>query len=191
MASYLGGAFKDFFVVFHIFFIDTWGNDPQFEEHIFLICLVGSTTRGMVLDEFHESESWKTAVREVMKSLGATHRWGLSGTPPLNSTDSVLEVAELLWYATDGGPDAVLSPAMSKALKYRQSTKTAAKSWLAKTANQEEVQKECQVMIRDFVRQNESTLVKAGFLFTLFLWGWACGTCHQGLPIHGLFLGGG
>jgi len=115
----------------------------------------------MVLDEFHESESWKTAVREVMKSLGATHRWGLSGTPPLNSTDSVLEVAELLWYATDGGPDAVLSPAMSKALKYRQSTKTAAKSWLAKTANQEEVQKECQVMIRDFVRQNESTLVKA------------------------------
>ena len=135
----------------------------------------------MVLDEFHESESWKTAVREVMKSLGATHRWGLSGTPPLNSTDSVLEVAELLWYATEG--DSLVSPAMSKALKYRQSKTNAAKSWLANAANQEEVQKECQVMIRDFVRQNESTLVKAG-LFCGFCGAGALSTYHQGLPIH-------
>lgn len=34
MASYLGGAFKDF-CHFHICFIDTWGNGPQFEEPIF------------------------------------------------------------------------------------------------------------------------------------------------------------
>ena len=88
----------------------------------------------MVLDEFHESESWANRVRDVMKSLGATHRWGLSGTPPLDTTDAVLEVAELLWYATDA-----TAPFMSEALKHRKSQKQSAKTWLAKTENKRKV----------------------------------------------------
>ena len=88
----------------------------------------------MVLDEFHESESWANRVRDVMKSLGATHRWGLSGTPPLDTTDAVLEVAELLWYATDA-----TAPFMSEALKHRKSQKQEAKIWLADEENKKKL----------------------------------------------------
>ncbi|CAL1168735.1 unnamed protein product [Cladocopium goreaui] len=110
----------------------------------------------MVLDEFHESESWITRVREVMKSLGATYRWGLSGTPPLDTTDAVLEVAELLWYATDA-----TAPFMSEALKHRKSRKQDSKTWLADEENKQKIHGECQAMIRDVVRQNSSQLVEA------------------------------
>jgi hypothetical protein len=88
----------------------------------------------MVLDEFHESESWITRVREVMKSLGATYRWGLSGTPPLDTTDAVLEVAELLWYATDA-----TAPFMSEAFKHRKSRKQDSKRWLADEENKQKI----------------------------------------------------
>ena len=88
----------------------------------------------MVLDEFHESESWITRVREVMKSLGATYRWGLSGTPPLDSTDAVLEVAELLWYATDA-----TAPFMTEALEHRKSRKQDSKKWLADEDNKQKI----------------------------------------------------
>ena len=87
-----------------------------------------------MLDEFHESESWVTRVRDVMKSLGAMHRWGLSGTPPLDTTDAVLEVAELLWYATDA-----TAPFMSEALKHRKSQKQEAKIWLADEENKKKL----------------------------------------------------
>ena len=87
-----------------------------------------------MLDEFHETESWITKVREVMKSLGATHRWGLSGTPPLDTTDAVLEVAELLWYATDA-----TTPFMNKALKHRNSQKLGSITWLANAENKRKV----------------------------------------------------
>ena len=52
----------------------------------------------VVFDEFHESESWVFRTRELLKSIGATHRWGLSGTPPLGSTEPAAQVAELLCY---------------------------------------------------------------------------------------------
>ena len=69
-----------------------------------------------------------------MKSLGATYRWGLSGTPPLDTTDAVLEVAELLWYATDA-----TAPFMSEALKHRKSLKQEAKTWLADEENKKKL----------------------------------------------------
>ena len=87
----------------------------------------------MVLDEFHESESWRAASREVMKSLGATHRWGLSGTPPLDSTDSVLEVAEILRYATEA------TPIMMEALKKKGQMRQIPTSWLAQSTNKQKL----------------------------------------------------
>lgn len=87
-----------------------------------------------MLDEFHETESWVSRVRDVMKSLGATYRWGLSGTPPLDTTDAVLEVAELLWYATDA-----TAPFMSEALKHRKSRKQDSKKWLADEENKQKI----------------------------------------------------
>ena len=88
----------------------------------------------MVLDEFHESESWNSRVRDVMKALAATCRWGLSGTPPLDSTDSVLEVAEILRYATGA------TPFMTEALKNRKKEKSEkAQSWLADEGNKQKV----------------------------------------------------
>lgn len=53
----------------------------------------------VIFDEFHESETWEYRVREMLKSLGAEHKWGLSGTPPLGSAAAVVEVAALLGYA--------------------------------------------------------------------------------------------
>lgn len=114
----------------------------------------------MILDEFHEAESWNYPVREVMKSLGATHRWGVSGTPPLNSTDAVLEVAELLWFAKEAA-DEMAAPAMSQAMKFRNSQRQEALMWLQQISNQKQVEVECQAWIRDYVRQNTSELVEA------------------------------
>ena len=104
----------------------------------------------VVLDEFHETESWKSAVREVLKSIGATHRWGLSGTPPLSNTDSVLEVAELFHYIRKE-----TSPTMALALKSRQSQK------LQTVQAKQKLHEECQAMIHGFVRQNSSALIEA------------------------------
>lgn len=106
--------------------------------------------RRVVLDEFHETESWKRAVREVLKSIGATHRWGLSGTPPLGDVNSVLEVAELLNYVQDES-----SPTMALAFKKGQSSK------LKREDMQKKLHEECQAMISGFVRQNSSALVEA------------------------------
>ncbi|CAE7818718.1 RAD5B [Symbiodinium sp. CCMP2592] len=104
----------------------------------------------VVLDEFHETESWKKAIREVLKSIGATHRWGLSGTPPLGDVNSVLEVAELLNYVQDKS-----SPTMALAFKKGQSSK------LKQEDTQRKLREECQTMILGFVRQNSSALVEA------------------------------
>ena len=54
--------------------------------------------RRIVMDEFHESESWVYRVREMFKSVGADHRWGLSGTPPVGNRESIAQVAQILWY---------------------------------------------------------------------------------------------
>jgi len=52
--------------------------------------------RRLVMDEFHESEAWSFRVRELLKGVGASSRWGLSGTPPVGSLDSIKQVAEVL-----------------------------------------------------------------------------------------------
>ena len=50
------------------------------------------------MDEFHESEAWVYRVREMFKSIGADHRWGLSGTPPVGDTAAISQMAAILWY---------------------------------------------------------------------------------------------
>jgi hypothetical protein len=52
----------------------------------------------VILDEFHESESWDFRGRELLKAVGSKYRWGLSGTPPFDSTESAALVAGLLNY---------------------------------------------------------------------------------------------
>lgn len=54
--------------------------------------------RRIVMDEFHESESWVYRVREMFKAVGAGCRWGLTGTPPVGNLESIKDVAEILWY---------------------------------------------------------------------------------------------
>ena len=61
----------------------------------------------VVIDEFHESSAWDFRNRELVKAIGATHRWGLSGTPPFSTSVAVTEVARLLWY-----PQIAYAPAM-------------------------------------------------------------------------------
>mmetsp|Transcript_16843 Transcript_16843/g.39327 ORF Transcript_16843/g.39327 Transcript_16843/m.39327 type:complete len:868 (+) Transcript_16843:56-2659(+) len=51
----------------------------------------------IVMDEFHESESWDYKVRELFKGIGATHRWGLSGTPPIADVESIDGIADMMW----------------------------------------------------------------------------------------------
>ena len=34
----------------------------------------------------------------MFKSIGADHRWGLSGTPPVGDTAAISQVADILWY---------------------------------------------------------------------------------------------
>ena len=46
----------------------------------------------IIHDEFHESTSWKYCVRECVKGMRSDFKWGLSGTPPLGSTDDVIAV---------------------------------------------------------------------------------------------------
>lgn len=51
--------------------------------------------RRLVMDEFHESELWETAQREMLKFIPAHFRWGLSGTPPVGDAVSVEKMAQL------------------------------------------------------------------------------------------------
>lgn len=52
----------------------------------------------MIVDEFHESQTWEFRVREMLSALEAEHKWGLSGTPPLHCGASVAQVAKLLGF---------------------------------------------------------------------------------------------
>eukprot|EP00931_Biecheleriopsis_adriatica_P103463 TRINITY_DN78293_c0_g1_i1.p1 TRINITY_DN78293_c0_g1~~TRINITY_DN78293_c0_g1_i1.p1 ORF type:complete len:1051 (-),score=236.34 TRINITY_DN78293_c0_g1_i1:44-3169(-) len=55
----------------------------------------------IIMDEFHESESWVYRVTEMFKSIGAHRRWGLSGTPPVGNIQSIQQVAAILWHGQD------------------------------------------------------------------------------------------
>eukprot|EP00929_Paragymnodinium_shiwhaense_P001824 TRINITY_DN102030_c0_g1_i1.p1 TRINITY_DN102030_c0_g1~~TRINITY_DN102030_c0_g1_i1.p1 ORF type:complete len:1008 (+),score=202.88 TRINITY_DN102030_c0_g1_i1:153-3026(+) len=104
----------------------------------------------VVLDEFHESESWSYRVREYLKSLGARHRWGLSGTPPFSSAENVAEVAELLWYSKGG------ARVMDKYL-----VECGRKSQLLDEGDLPLLRAEGQKFLDEYVRQNVSDLVEA------------------------------
>eukprot|EP00930_Biecheleria_cincta_P048911 TRINITY_DN34167_c0_g1_i1.p1 TRINITY_DN34167_c0_g1~~TRINITY_DN34167_c0_g1_i1.p1 ORF type:complete len:995 (-),score=165.18 TRINITY_DN34167_c0_g1_i1:327-3272(-) len=106
----------------------------------------------IILDEFHESDSWQFRVREMMKSIGGTHRWGLSGTPPMGSCDSVTEVAELLWF-----PKLEKAPNMESFCQLKG--KSEHKRLDAVTAPK--LGKEVTRFLSEFVRQNVSEVVEA------------------------------
>jgi len=112
----------------------------------------------LILDEFHESESWEYRVREMMKSVGATHRWGLSGTPPLGSCDAVSQVAELLWF-----PKLEEAPQMAKLVVLQKPN--CPKDDVESFKKQKNVQRVLQDEVRRFldgcVRQNSSEVVEA------------------------------
>jgi len=112
----------------------------------------------LILDEFHESESWEYRVREMMKSVGATHRWGLSGTPPLGSCEAVSQVAELLWF-----PKYEEAPRIAKLVQ--TSKPNAPKCQLEKFKSLKNVEKDLHEEVRRFlsscVRQNASEVVEA------------------------------
>jgi len=57
--------------------------------------------RRVILDEFHESEAWEYRVREMLRGLTAMHKWGLSGTPPMDSALAVVQIAALLGSFSD------------------------------------------------------------------------------------------
>eukprot|EP00747_Dinoflagellata_sp_TGD_P121807 gnl/TRDRNA2_/TRDRNA2_173490_c2_seq10.p1 gnl/TRDRNA2_/TRDRNA2_173490_c2~~gnl/TRDRNA2_/TRDRNA2_173490_c2_seq10.p1 ORF type:complete len:784 (-),score=89.47 gnl/TRDRNA2_/TRDRNA2_173490_c2_seq10:1572-3902(-) len=113
--------------------------------------------RRVVLDEFHESEAWEYRVREMLRSLGAIHKWGLSGTPPLSNTAAVVEVAGLLGCTMpckDGG-------IFEKALYYGSNTRSAhpnSTAWFE--ANQLCLQEAAAKFVQEHIRQNASELVE-------------------------------
>ena len=80
------------------------------------------------------SQSPGSPVCEKWWNLWGPRTAGVSGTPPLDTTDAVLEVAELLWYATDA-----TAPFMSEAFKHRKSRKQDSKRWLADEENKQKI----------------------------------------------------
>lgn len=104
----------------------------------------------LVLDEFHESESWDFRSRELMKAVGAEHRWGLSGTPPFGSIESAALVAELLHYQGAASMQTYL------ALKRQRRTK-----WCEDPEHVAAMRAELQTFLDGHVRQNKSDLVEA------------------------------
>jgi len=109
----------------------------------------------LILDEFHESDSWIYRVREMMKSVGARCRWGLSGTPPFDNFQSTCQVAELLWYP----PAPHLAPTIAKMNVKIKSQGSDDKAWVEDAEKQVQLRTELEQFVDDFVRQNSSKLV--------------------------------
>jgi len=108
----------------------------------------------IILDEFHESESWVYRVRELVKATGATHRWGLSGTPPLGSCEAVSQVAELLWF-----PELEHAPGMEEALALDKRF-AAYRDFAEDGTKLSQLQQEVKRFLDTFVRQNSSELIE-------------------------------
>jgi len=108
----------------------------------------------LVLDEFHEAAAWTNPVRQIVKALGAEFRWGLTGTPPVGSTEEVLETAHLLRYPA-------LEPAASFLRDADFPTRLKAQAWLEKPENRSGLQSDARRFLEDFVRQNTSTLLES------------------------------
>ena len=119
--------------------------------------------RRVVFDEFHESEAWEYRVREMLRGLRATHKWGLSGTPPLGGPFAVAEVAGLLGYTRPR----VRGDVFGKALFYawtrqrqRSCQRWQAEHWFAAPANQDRLKAQAERFVAEYIRQNTSELIE-------------------------------
>eukprot|EP00746_Dinoflagellata_sp_MGD_P001530 gnl/MRDRNA2_/MRDRNA2_102897_c0_seq1.p1 gnl/MRDRNA2_/MRDRNA2_102897_c0~~gnl/MRDRNA2_/MRDRNA2_102897_c0_seq1.p1 ORF type:complete len:1184 (+),score=191.76 gnl/MRDRNA2_/MRDRNA2_102897_c0_seq1:98-3649(+) len=113
--------------------------------------------RRVIFDEFHESEAWEYRVREMLRSLGATHKWGLSGTPPLGSPAAVAEVAGLLSSASPSAEGNILAKALYWGSNLRAST-AGASDFFASCKSQLEAVAEN--FVKGYIRQNTSDLIE-------------------------------
>ena len=118
--------------------------------------------RRVVFDEFHESEAWQYRVREMLRRLGAVHKWGLSGTPPLGSPLAVAEVAGLLGYAHPSEE----GNAFGKALYYAWGVGRGGaacrdgEAWFAREDVQRRLKEMAEGFVAGYIRQNTSALVE-------------------------------
>ena len=106
----------------------------------------------IIIDEFHESVVWEFRPRELVKEIGATHRWGLSGTPPLHTSVAVTEVAKLLWY-----PQKVAAPMMKLWIMLEQTRGQKLISFVESHGLALEM--EALAFLNNCVRQNSTKLV--------------------------------
>jgi len=115
--------------------------------------------RRVILDEFHESEAWEYRVREMLRSLGAIHKWGLSGTPPLKNAAAVAEVAGLLGYTVPCKNGNVVA----QSLHYGSSvmcSHNATKEFFANESKQRALYEIAEKFVEEHIRQNTSDLVE-------------------------------
>jgi len=117
--------------------------------------------RRVVLDEFHESEAWEYRVRQMLTSLGAVHKWGLSGTPPLRSAGAVAEVAALLGYTRPEKDGSIIARAVHHMGIHGSSPgNNSAKQFWENTENQAELKAVTQRFVNNHIRQNTSELIE-------------------------------
>ncbi|CAE7420544.1 SHPRH, partial [Symbiodinium pilosum] len=111
----------------------------------------------VILDEFHESEAWEYRVREMLRGLTAVHKWGLSGTPPLDSAAAVAEIAGLLGYASaDKSEEADV---IAQALHWG-SFSARGDFPFSCPEMQQKLQTASEKFVAGFIRQNTSALVE-------------------------------
>ncbi|CAE7513671.1 RAD5 [Symbiodinium sp. CCMP2456] len=117
--------------------------------------------RRVILDEFHESEAWEYRVREMLRGIKADHKWGLSGTPPMETGAAVAELAGLLNYI-EASEDESKHP-MSKALWFNHFTKKQggeALRWFRDPRAVRRLNADAQKFVDKYIRQNTSDLVE-------------------------------
>ncbi|OLQ03141.1 DNA repair protein RAD5 [Symbiodinium microadriaticum] len=118
--------------------------------------------RRVILDEFHESEAWEYRVREMLRGIRADHKWGLSGTPPMETGAAVAELAGLLNYI-EASEDESKHP-MSKALLFNHFTKKQggeALRWFRDPQTVRRLNADAQRFVDKYIRQNTSDLVES------------------------------
>lgn len=108
--------------------------------------------RRIIIDEFHESAAWEYKNRELVRAIGATKRWGLSGTPPLDTSAAVTDVALLLGYHEE-----VDAPAMKLWSQLEQAGVKKTENFLV--SHGLELEAEALTFLKTCVRQNSSKLV--------------------------------
>eukprot|EP00928_Gymnodinium_smaydae_P068913 TRINITY_DN5220_c2_g3_i2.p1 TRINITY_DN5220_c2_g3~~TRINITY_DN5220_c2_g3_i2.p1 ORF type:complete len:1184 (-),score=141.99 TRINITY_DN5220_c2_g3_i2:148-3699(-) len=115
--------------------------------------------RRVIFDEFHESEAWEYRVREMLKCVGATYKWGLSGTPPLADAVAVAELAGLLGHSKPSEDGDLFA----KANYYSKSTNRSKKKaieFFALSDVQAALSSTADGFVRKYIRQNTSALIE-------------------------------